>query len=120
MPATSPSVSVRRGRRSFHNIGGHAMRPCMAKTRSVDRQLLAVWPGRSFVAMVQRQMVLRIVSGVLIVVCALWCGRAGLHAYHLVTTLHALGINAVRLEQVDSMLAPGSRVELDGVTVATL
>jgi hypothetical protein len=70
--------------------------------------------------MVQRQLVLRVVSGVLIVVCALWCGRAGLNAYHLVTTLRALGINAVRLEQVDSALAPGSRVELDGVTVATL
>jgi hypothetical protein len=70
--------------------------------------------------MPQRKLVLRVVLGVLIVVMALWCGRSAGRAYRLVTTLRALGVNAVRLEQVDTTLAPGSRVELDGVTVATL
>jgi len=37
-----------------------------------------------------------------------------------VTTLRALGNNAVRLEGVDTALAAGSRVEFDNATVATL
>jgi hypothetical protein len=70
--------------------------------------------------MLQRQTIARVVLGVLIVVCVLWCGRTGVRGYRLVTTLHALGINAIRLESVDTALAPGSRVEWDSATVATL
>jgi hypothetical protein len=70
--------------------------------------------------MLQRQTIARGVLGVLIVVCVLWCGRTGVRGYRLVTTLHALAINAIRLESVDTALAPGSRVQWDSATVATL
>ena len=39
--------------------------------------------------MPQRQLVVRVVLAALIVVCLLWCGRTGLKAYHMVTTLRA-------------------------------
>jgi hypothetical protein len=67
-----------------------------------------------------RTLVIRVVLGVIIVVCMLWCGRIGVRAYRLVTTLRALGNNAVRLEQVDTALGPGSRVVWDSATVATV
>jgi hypothetical protein len=67
-----------------------------------------------------RRLIVRVVLGVFIVLCMAWCARVGARAYHLVTTLHALGINAVRLEQVDTVLAPGSRVVLDSSAVATV
>ncbi|HWZ57401.1 MAG TPA: hypothetical protein VNW46_00390 [Gemmatimonadaceae bacterium] len=70
--------------------------------------------------MFQRQTIARVVLGALIIVCVLWCGRTGVRGYHLVTTLHALAINAIRLESVDTALAPGSRVEWDSATVATV
>jgi hypothetical protein len=67
-----------------------------------------------------RTLIVRGVLAVFIVLCVLWCGRIGARAYHLVTTLRSLGINAVRLEQVDTVFAAGSRVVLDSVTVATV
>jgi hypothetical protein len=73
-----------------------------------------------FRGMPQRQLVVRVVLAALIVVCLLWCGRTGLKAYHMVTTLRALANNAVRLQDVDTALVAGSRVEWDGATLAAV
>jgi hypothetical protein len=70
--------------------------------------------------MSRRTLVVRLVLGALIVAMAFWTARAATRAYRLFTTVRALGVNAVRLEGVDTALAAGSRVELDGVTIATL
>jgi hypothetical protein len=67
-----------------------------------------------------RTLVTRVVLGVFIVFCVLWCARIGQRAYRLVSTLRSLGVNAVRLQQVDTALGPGSRVVWDSATVATV
>jgi hypothetical protein len=67
-----------------------------------------------------RRLTVRVVLAVLILGMLGWCARIGVRAWRLGKTGYALAVNAERLEQVDTALAPGSRVALGGVTVATL
>lgn len=63
---------------------------------------------------------MRVVLAVLIVGLVGWCARIGVRAWRIGQTGYRLAVNAERLEQVDTALVAGSRVELGGVTIATL
>jgi hypothetical protein len=67
-----------------------------------------------------RTFLVRLLLGVIIVLCLGWCVRIGYRGYAVVKTLRALGVNAVRLQEVDTLLAPGSRVVWDSTTIATV
>jgi hypothetical protein len=67
-----------------------------------------------------RTVVVRVVLGAIIVLCLGWCARIGYRGYTLIKTLRALGVNAVRIQGVDTTFAPGSRVVWDSTTIATV
>jgi hypothetical protein len=68
----------------------------------------------------RRKLILRIVLGLLIVILMGWCWTAVARGIRVARTLYRLGENANRLEAVDTLPPPASRVELDGSTVATI
>jgi hypothetical protein len=68
----------------------------------------------------RRKLILRIVLGLLIVILMGWCWTAVTRGIRVARTLYRLGENANRLEAVDTLPPPASRVELDGSTVATI
>jgi len=117
------------------NIAHHPDTPFHRRQRSVDSRAQCCLPPargtRSFTAVTAspppidpsaatRRLTIRVVLAVLILGTLGWCARIGVHAWHLGKIGYALAVNAERLEQVDTALAAGSRVELRGVTVATL
>ncbi len=62
----------------------------------------------------------RIVIGVVIVFMLAWCYSIGRRLTTLVQTGKTLAHGSSRLERVDTVLAPGSRVEFEGATIADL
>jgi hypothetical protein len=66
---------------------------------------------------VRRQINIRIVAGIVIVLLLAWCYSIGNRVFSL---WHGLARASSRLERVDTTLAPGSRVEFDGTRIADL
>jgi len=66
---------------------------------------------------VRRQINIRIVLGIVIVLLLAWCYSIGNRAF---TLMHGLARASSRLERVDTTLAAGSRVEYNGTRVADL
>lgn len=66
---------------------------------------------------VRRQINIRIIAGIVIVLLLAWCYSIGNRVF---TLWHGLARASSRLESVDTTLAPGSRVEFDGARVADL
>jgi hypothetical protein len=66
---------------------------------------------------VRRQINLRIIAGIVVVLLLAWCYSIGNRIF---TLWHGLARASSRLERVDTTLAPGSRVEFDGNRVADL
>jgi len=66
---------------------------------------------------VRRQINIRIIAGIVIVLLLAWCYSIGNRIF---TLWHGLARASSRLETVDTTLAPGSRVEFNGARVADL
>ena len=65
----------------------------------------------------RRQINIRIIAGIVIVLLLAWCYSIGNRIF---TLWHGLARASSRLERVDTTLAPGSRVEFNGTRVADL
>jgi hypothetical protein len=66
---------------------------------------------------VRRQINIRIIAGIVIVLLLAWCYSIGNRVF---TLWHGLARASSRLERVDTTLAPGSRVEFNGARIADL
>jgi hypothetical protein len=66
---------------------------------------------------VRRQINIRIIAGIVIVLLLAWCYSIGNRIF---TLWHGLARASSRLETVDTTLAPGARVEFNGTRVADL
>jgi len=66
---------------------------------------------------VRRQINIRIIAGIVILLLLAWCYSIGNRIF---TLWHGLAKASSRLETVDTTLAPGSRVEYNGVRVGDL
>jgi len=68
----------------------------------------------------RRRTNLRVVLGIIIVLLLAWCYSIGTQVASCFHQSSDLARGSSRLERVDTMLAPGSRVEFDGTTIADL
>lgn len=66
---------------------------------------------------VRRQLNIRIIAGIVIVLLLAWCYSIGNRVF---TLWHGLARGSSRLERVDTTLASGSRVEFNGTRVGDL
>ena len=79
--------------------------------------MLEIYDCRGYGGSVRRQINIRIIAGIVIVLLLAWCYSI---ANRVFTLWHGLARASSRLERVDTTLAPGSRVEFNGTRVADL